>query len=115
MRRIGKTSILKVFLKECTIPYALIDVRSSIRSYKSLYTIFSNILTQLNEKYVGNKLSNILKHIAGINIFGVEIALSWNIRRRVSLQTILDRVNKLGRVIIAMDEAQNFRGNLGGR
>lgn len=114
MRRIGKTSVLKVFLNECTIPYALIDVRSSIRSYKSLYTIFSDILTQLNEKYVGNKLSNILKRITGVNILGVEIALSWDIKRRVSLQTILDRINKLGKTIIAIDEAQNFRGNLGG-
>jgi AAA+ ATPase superfamily predicted ATPase len=112
MRRIGKTSMLKVFLNECTLPYALVDVRSSIKSYRSLYTIFSDVLTQLNRRSVRGVLSNALKHVVGVSVLDVGISLSWDIRQRANLQSILDQVNKLGRVIIAIDEAQNFRGNL---
>nr|WP_252973199.1 hypothetical protein [Saccharolobus solfataricus] len=40
IRRIGKTSVLKVFLNEIDVPYALTDVRSPLSSYKSLYSFF---------------------------------------------------------------------------
>ena len=45
VRRIGKTSILKVLLNEVDAPYALMDVRLPLTSYGSLYSIFSEILT----------------------------------------------------------------------
>ena len=45
VRRIGKTSILKVLLNEVDIPYALMDVRLPLTSYRSLYSTFSEILT----------------------------------------------------------------------
>ena len=40
IRRIGKTSILKVFLNIINLPYALIDARISLSSYRALYTNF---------------------------------------------------------------------------
>jgi len=108
MRMVGKTSMLKVFFNECTFPNALVDARS-LNSDESLYTIFSDILTQLNRKSAGSILSNALKHITGVKIFGVEIWLSWK-EQRADLQNIMDQVNRLGPVIIEIDEAENFRG-----
>ena len=50
IRRIGKTSILKVFLNNINLPYALVDARISFSSCRALYTIFSDILSQINRK-----------------------------------------------------------------
>ncbi|MEM2185006.1 MAG: hypothetical protein QXO99_07030 [Candidatus Methanomethylicia archaeon] len=72
MRRIGKTSVLKVFLNECGMPYSIIDVRGPIKSYKSLYSMFSNVITQLNSKFYKGILSNLLKHINGVRIFDLK-------------------------------------------
>jgi AAA+ ATPase superfamily predicted ATPase len=109
MRMVGKTSLLKVFLKECTFPNAFVTVLT-IDSYKELYTIFSDILTQLNKKSPGKILSNVLKHIDGVNVYGIEIKLSWK-EQRANLQDIFEQVNRIGeKVIIAIDEAQRFKG-----
>jgi AAA+ ATPase superfamily predicted ATPase len=50
IRRIGKTSILKVFLNNINLPYALIDARISLSSCRALYTIFSNVFSKVNRK-----------------------------------------------------------------
>ncbi len=109
IRRIGKTSVLKVFLNEAGIPYALIDARSPLTSYRALYSMFSDALTQLIRRGVGR---DALRHITGVSIMGFSISLSWEPRRRAPLMRILDEVNDSGRVIIAIDEAQNLRGKL---
>jgi len=110
IRRIGKTSLLKVFLNEVKIPYALVDVRSPLTSYKSLYTIFSNILTQINKK---RRIEEFLRHLKGVSFFGINISLSWDPKTRPSLLDIIDKIDESGKVIIAFDEAQNLRGKLG--
>lgn len=109
IRRIGKTSILKVFLNNINLPYALIDARISLSSYRALYTIFSDILSQINRK---KSIKSILQHFRGISILGVNISLSWDPEERASISQILDKINETGRVIIAFDEAQNLRGKL---
>ena len=111
IRRIGKTSLLKVFLNETNYPYALIDVRTPLTSYKSLYTIFSDVLTQINRR---KRIENLLRHISGISIFGLNISLSWDPKNRPSLIEIMDKINESGKVILAFDEAQNLRGKLAG-
>ncbi|QGA68571.1 AAA family ATPase [Sulfolobus sp. E11-6] len=109
IRRIGKTSLLKVFLNESKLPYALVDVRSPLTSYRSLYTIFSDVLSQLNKK---RRVIDLLKYVKGISIFGINISLSWDPKNRPSLLEIMDRVDESGKVILAFDEAQNLRGKL---
>ncbi|QXJ29205.1 hypothetical protein J5U23_02074 [Saccharolobus shibatae B12] len=109
IRRIGKTSLLKVFLNESKLPYALVDVRYPLTSYRSLYTIFSNLLSQLNRK---RKIVDVLKYVKGISLFGIDISLSWDPKNRPSLLEIMDKVDESGKVIIAFDEAQNLRGKL---
>ncbi|AWR96195.1 AAA family ATPase [Acidianus sulfidivorans JP7] len=109
IRRIGKTSLLKVFLNESKLPYALVDVRAPLTSYRSLYSIFSDLLSQLNKK---RKIVDALKYIKGISLFGINISLSWDPKSRPSISEIMDRVDESGKVIIAFDEAQNLRGKL---
>ena len=111
IRRIGKTSLLKVFLNETNYPYALVDVRSPLTSYKSLYTIFSDILTQINKR---RRIEKILRHISGISFFGLNISLSWDPKNRPSLIEIMDEINESGKIVLAFDEAQNLRGKLAG-
>jgi len=110
IRRIGKTSLLKVFLNETNYPYALVDIRSPLTSYKSLYTIFSDVLTQINKR---RRIESLLKHITGISFFGLNISLSWDPKNRPSLVEIMDKINENGKIILAFDEAQNLRGKLG--
>jgi len=109
IRRIGKTSLLKVFLNEVKYPYALVDVRSPLTSYKTLYTIFSDVLTQINLK---RKIEDFLRHITGISFFGVNVSLSWDPKNRPSLIEVMDKIDETGKVILAFDEAQNLRGKL---
>jgi len=107
MRLVGKSSLLKVFLKECAFPNAFVTVP---HIYSHIFTIFSNILTQLNKKSPGKIFSNVLKNIAGVKEYDIEIKLSWK-ERRANLQDIFEQVNRIGKkVIIAIDEAQNFKG-----
>ncbi|ARM75245.1 AAA family ATPase [Acidianus manzaensis] len=109
IRRIGKTSVLKVFLNELNEPYALIDVRSPLNSYEALYSTFSAVLSQINRK---GKISEVLKHYSGISLVGLNISLSWN-KDKSSLQQVFDKIDESGKVVIAFDEAQNLRGKLG--
>ncbi|AWR99859.1 AAA family ATPase [Metallosphaera hakonensis] len=110
IRRIGKTSILKVFLNSVGLPHALVDSRFPLSSYRALYTTFSDVLSQLNRK---ESVRSILQHFRGISIFGVNVSLSWDPKERASITQILDKINEEGKVIIAFDEAQNLRGKLG--
>ena len=110
IRRIGKTSILKVFLNEMDIQHALIDVRFPITSFRTLYSALSEALSQLNKK---GSLSSALGHIKGISFFGLSVSLSWKPEERASLLEIMDRVCETGRVVIAFDDTQNMRGKLG--
>jgi len=110
IRRIGKTSILKVLLNEVDIPYALMDVRLPLTSHRSLYSTFSEILTQLNRK---ERVKRVLQGIKGVSVFGLSVSLSWEPDNRASLIQLMDRVCEAGRAIIAFDEAQNMRGKLG--
>ncbi|BCU66768.1 ATPase [Sulfolobales archaeon HS-7] len=110
IRRVGKTSILKAFLNDIDLPHALVDGRLPLSSYRAIYTIFSEVLSQLNRRL---PIRSILKHIRGISVFEVNVSLSWDPNERASLTQILDRINEESRVIIAFDEAQNLRGKLG--
>jgi len=109
-RRVGKTSVLKVYLKEARVASAFVDLRSPVNSYRSLYSIFSSLLTQLSRRSFPKRLKELLQHVDGVRAVGLDISLSWG--RRPSLAEIMDKLNSLDRVLIAFDEAQNLRGKL---
>jgi AAA+ ATPase superfamily predicted ATPase len=55
-------------------------------------------------------LKRLLRQINGVNFTDLDISLSWG--RRPSLAEVIDKLNSLGKVLIAFDEAQNLRGML---
>jgi len=111
MRRIGKTSVLKVFLNEVDVPYVLVDARSLPPNYglRDLYSVFSS---GMSRKGFVEGMRDVLKVVKGLKIAGFEVELSWRGRDAISLPVLFDYLN-MKRVIIAVDEAQCFRGPRG--
>lgn len=107
IRRIGKTSLLKVFLNEVNATTLIIDLRSLKPNYgyKELYDLLSQALTEK-----AGKLAKLLTSVKGVRVAGLEIELRWRGRNAASLATILDALNRGGHTIIAFDEAQKLRG-----
>ncbi len=109
IRRIGKTSVIKVALNEIDRPSLFIDVRGFPMNYgrKYLYSKIANALSKLRSKSV----INVLKKVRGVSIFGFNIELAWSGRRMVFLTELFEALDEAGFVIV-FDEAQNLRGPL---
>jgi len=107
IRRIGKTSLINVFLNEVNATTIILDLRSLRPNYgyRELYGLVSQALTEK-----ASTLAKLLKNVKGVKVAGLEIELRWRGRNAASLATILDALNKGGRTIIALDEAQKLRG-----
>lgn len=115
MRRIGKTSLLKVFLKQMkdqghsTI---FIDCRSYEKINKFDRTAFDNkIVTELGKILQKNR--SILKMFTKINLGGVELSFE-KLQKDRDLLTFLELINKAmekkgSKLFIALDEAQILR------
>jgi AAA+ ATPase superfamily predicted ATPase len=110
-RRIGKTSLLRVYLNEENMPSALVDVRSPTNSYRalSLFHIFLYSYTAIKNRLL-REVKKLLCRVKGDSFAGFNISLSWE--SRPSLHEIMNSINSLGRVLIAFDKAQNLRGKL---
>ncbi|MEM0372016.1 MAG: ATP-binding protein [Ignisphaera sp.] len=106
IRRIGKTSLLSVFLNEVDIPSVLIDLRSLHTNYglRDLYSLISKAFSSRLDK-----LYDVLKSISGISIRGVEVEIKWRGRGSITLSSLFDALNRK-RIIVAFDEAQKLRG-----
>jgi len=119
IRRIGKTSLTKVALKEINLPYILIDTREIFYNENSItmqnlvkYVIrgFKNYM-KLYEK-LGINMKEALKKIKRIHIKGLEIEITPN--SNISLTEILSEINEWCskhnmRFIFIFDEAQYLR------
>jgi AAA+ ATPase superfamily predicted ATPase len=106
IRRIGKTSLLRVALSELDIPYILIDARALRRNY-SRGDLFRLIAQGLSDSL--NKIKDLLMGIRGLKVMGVEVEVSWRGSDSLSLVELFDRLNKK-KIVIAIDEAQRLRG-----
>ena len=106
IRRIGKTSILNVFLNELSIPSVILDLRSLPKNYgnRVLYDILGKALSSKLDKFI-----DLLKSISSIRILGNEVEIKWKGRGAIALSSLFDYLNKK-RVVIAFDEAQKLRG-----
>jgi len=106
IRRIGKTSLLSVFLNEVDIPSVLIDLRDLRTNYglRDLYYLLSKAFSSRLDK-----LYDVLKSISGVSIKGVEVEIKWRGRGSLTLSSLFDVLNRK-RIIVAFDEAQKLRG-----
>ena len=105
IRRIGKTSVLKVFLKEIERESLLLDARALPPNYgrREFFSLLANSLRPSVPK-----LAEILKSVRGIRLVGIEVEFEWR-RGGTSLVELLDRLNERN-LLIAIDEAQRLRG-----
>jgi AAA+ ATPase superfamily predicted ATPase len=117
VRRIGKTSLLKVFLNENNYPHIFINARKLSEyqySVSGLYKLFSEALNQMR---ISSKLVDYLKSLSGIKISalgtGFNIEFDWR-RRSPSLTSLLERLNEYAGerntyFLIVIDEVQELR------
>jgi AAA+ ATPase superfamily predicted ATPase len=102
IRRIGKTSLLKVFLSELSGLY--VDMRGVTRR--------SDLEAKLTESMESSltRLRRFLKGIRGVRITGLSIQIRWRGKDSLSLAGLLEEINKKKeRFIIVLDEAQSTR------
>ncbi len=117
IRRIGKSSILKVVVNESK-PAIYIDARKlhfESGGWITSQSLMRDIEKGLNamDGEVKRALKNFMKSIRGVSFMGLNIRLG----KDATLSDILDSLNQYGNVLIAIDEAQYFRfyGRRGGK
>lgn len=122
VRRVGKTSLLKVALKESGQPHIYLDLRVLEEegfSKAVLYRLLSDELSRLNSTWA--KLREFLRRVRGVEVSGIRIELDWG-RGGVMLSSLLDALNEwvekereASYLTIALDEAQLLRNMMGGK
>ncbi len=116
LRRIGKTSLLQVFLNETSnkIFHAFIDCRRLVRNNKIARDTFNaTFLKSVRSAFKKGKLKDVLRSISKVKFGEFELDLSRE-NSDVDLFSYLDSVNEIltkhgKKMIIALDEAQNLR------
>lgn len=118
VRRIGKSSLMRVGLKEVSINSFIIDARKMYTDSGGAINKF-NLISQLQpelEKYlIKEKIKKILKNVKGFSIAGNSIEYNW---KEVNLTDTLAAFNQIGiKFVMAIDEAQylKYYGNRGGK
>ncbi|MFA4701688.1 AAA family ATPase [Pyrococcus kukulkanii] len=106
-RRIGKTSFLYASLNEIVkegVPYVVIDARAatSLNSKYPQKVIAEHIYKVLSGRSV---LSEVISRVKGIKLGPVELEL----KDKFDLIDVFAELNKIGKVIVAFDEAQYLR------
>ncbi|MCS7367318.1 MAG: ATP-binding protein [archaeon YNP-WB-062] len=120
IRRIGKTSVLKVALNELESPYIYLDLRileEEGYSRASLYRFLSEAFSNAASRW--SKLVHYLRGVKGVEVYGFRINFEWR-EESLTLIRILDKLNKFGEdeggfVVLAFDEAQFLRNLSGGK
>ena len=108
IRRIGKTSVLKVALNEVERPKIVLDMRGLPENYGRLH-LYSRLAEALSRS--DNRILRVLKRVRGISVLGVEVEITWKGRDMLALPDLFEALDEAG-AIIAVDEAQNLRGPL---
>ena len=122
VRRIGKTSLLKVALKEAGQPYIYLDLRileEEGYSRVALYRLLSEELSRLHSAW--KRLGEFVRKVRGVEIAGVRIELDWGSRGLMlssllkALNEWVEREKKASYLTLALDEAQLLRNMVGGK
>ncbi|MCE4610585.1 MAG: ATP-binding protein [Desulfurococcales archaeon] len=119
IRRVGKTSVVKVFLSEANIPYIYIDARvfeeGGFRK-ELVYRVLSEELNRLRGRW--HSILEYLKVVEGVEVSGFSVR--FDLRRRLSLVEVFKKLDEWAgdsgrKIIIAVDEAQLLRYLKGGK
>ena len=116
LRRIGKTSLLKVFLNETENLHILIDCRmfyknNNIKPSEINKAIFESIKKEIK----GHKLKKAFEKLSSISFGGFQLSLNTNKNAKtLNLAATLNEINEIlhnkkRKFIIAFDEAQYLR------
>lgn len=113
LRRIGKTSLLKVFQSKTDNFFIFVDCRKYLRGWKiDKQKLDNDVMNSLKKMLNTNPLKKALDKISTINVSGVGIELK-NKKSISSLSNILEEIDKAlpnnKKMIIAFDEAQLLR------
>lgn len=114
IRRIGKTSVLKVFVNEGKYPALYIDARRLLDlgySRQGLYRLLSEEFIKVKRGLA--LLMEYLRNIKGVTVAGHSIEFDWR-NRELSITSILTKIDEYARdsgsiFIIIIDEAQYLR------
>ena len=122
IRRIGKTSLIKVALKEADQPYIYLDMRILEEEGFSkivLYRLISGELSRIASRWI--RIKDFLKTIKGVKFVGIKVELDWS-EYKLTLFSLLNALNnwverddKISYLILAFDEAQLLRYMMGGK
>ncbi|HPD39767.1 MAG TPA: ATP-binding protein [Mesotoga infera] len=113
-RRLGKTSLLRVFMNESDLPFMFTDCRSLVVSGTSVSNYHRLLVKQLNDLAKSKSgILETLKRIRGLSLFGVELELD-NKRSESFLIESLNALDKWalkeGKILyLLFDEAQLLR------
>jgi AAA+ ATPase superfamily predicted ATPase len=102
IRRIGKTSLLRVFLNEVNGIY--VDMRGVTKR--------SDLEVQITDSIRSNigKLRRFIESLRGVQISGFSVEIKWRGKDSLSLSGLLSEVNKKKeRFIVILDELQSTK------
>ncbi len=111
-RRVGKSSLILVTLKELGLPSIYIDLRKfeerQYLSYRDFVLELQREVNNLVRRFP--RLLDFLGNISGVSIMGDQVLLSWKSNDRVSLASLLDAVNDWASngIVVVLDEAQEL-------
>mgnify|MGYP001772493122 CR=1 FL=1 len=111
LRRTGKSSLIKVALKEINYPYIYVDLRKFEErvyiSYRDFVLELQKEINKILKKFPS--LLDFLKKIKGVIIAGNEVVFNWG-KERVSFSSLLDSLEEgvNEKLIIVLDEAQEL-------
>ncbi|MEM2021357.1 MAG: ATP-binding protein [Zestosphaera sp.] len=122
VRRVGKTSVLRVALNELGAPYIYLDLRvleEEGYSKVAFYRLLSEAFTNTASRWV--RLLEYLKSIKGVEVYGTRVEFNWR-EESLTITRILNRLNQFGEreaeegfLVVAFDEAQVLRNLIGGK
>lgn len=116
LRRTGKTSFVDVALSKTDHPYVFLDMRdlplvpSRVEIIRRIETAFG----KMDKKWL-SPLSDVLRHVKGVNLAGTSITFEWG-ERGVDLAELFDKIDSWAKkrndhFLLAVDEVQLVRGD----
>ena len=114
IRRSGKSSLVKVLMKEEKGIWIYID----LRKFESSSFIHYRDLIQEMERAINlslpERLKKLFSGIKGVSIAGVNVSFKWGGKDKVEFSQILDKLSEISekegeRVILVFDESQELR------